>query len=361
MINTILLFVFLTICFSCFGKTKLEKIDRTNNKDTIGKTVSVLHKGITVIYQDKENNLWFGSKGLYKYDGKILILYTVEDGLCSNAIFGIQEDKNGSIYFDTPEGISKFDGKKFTTLGVVNSEFSKNDWKLQSDDLWFRMGWNKNGPLRYDGESLYQLEFPKIDLGEAFHKEYPNASYNPYGIYTMYKDNIGRLWFGTASLGVCLYDGKSISWLYEKQLSKTANGGDFGIRSIIEDENGYFWFCNARYKYKILPNSTEENGSSLINYRREIGIDNSIEIDEKERPYFMSIAEDNNGDLWMLTYNDGVWRNNGKKLIHYPINDGEIEVLLFTIYKDNQGVIWLGSHNAGVYKFNGSDFEKFKP
>jgi hypothetical protein len=48
-----------------------------------------------------------------------------------------------------------------------------------------------------------------------------------------------------------------------------------------------------------------------------------------------------------------------KNYIHYPIKDGETDVLLFTIYKDNKGVLWLGSHNAGVYKFNGHSFEKF--
>ena len=63
----------------------------------------------------------------------------------------------------------------------------------------------------------------------------------------------------------------------------------------------------------------------------------------------------------MVTYKDGVWLNNGEKLIHYPIKDSEKEVLLFSIYKDNQGILWLGTHNAGVYKFNGNTFEKFNP
>ncbi|MBK9023934.1 MAG: hypothetical protein IPL69_08160 [Saprospiraceae bacterium] len=61
----------------------------------------------------------------------------------------------------------------------------------------------------------------------------------------------------------------------------------------------------------------------------------------------------------MATYENGVWKYNGKELIHYPIKDGETNVYLFTIYKDKQGVLWLGTHNAGVYKFNGSSFEKF--
>jgi hypothetical protein len=53
-----------------------------------------------------------------------------------------------------------------------------------------------------------------------------------------------------------------------------------------------------------------------------------------------------------------VYKYNGKELIHYPIKDGETDVLLFTIYKDNKGVLWLGTHNAGVYKFMGKTFER---
>ncbi len=43
----------------------------------------------------------------------------------------------------------------------------------------------------------------------------------------------------------------------------------------------------------------------------------------------------------MVSYNNGVWRNNGKELIQYPIKDGERNIPLFTIYKDNQGDLWI--------------------
>lgn len=360
-LKAILLFGILTTFSFCKGRAKHEHLGQPQHEGTIGKTVSELDEGITVIYQDKRNNFWFVGKGVYQFDGKGLILYTLEDGLCSNAILGIQEDQFGNIYFDTPEGVSKFDGQKFTTLEVIDSNSSRNEWKLGPNDLWFRMGWDKNGPYRYDGKSLYKLEFPKTEQADKFYAEYPNVSYNPYGIYTIYNDSKGRIWFGTSSLGVCRYDGKSISWLYERQLTETSDGGSFGIRSIIEDKDGYFWFCNTRYRYDILPGNSGRNGTDYMNYKKEDGIGYSNGNGEKDFPYFMSITEDNNGDLWMATYDDGVWRNNGKELIHYPIKDGDTDVLLFSIYKDSQGVIWLGTHNAGVYKYNLSSFEKFEP
>lgn len=95
-----------------------------------------------------------------------------------------------------------------------------------------------------------------------------------------------------------------------------------------------------------------------INFKKEDGIGYLDEENKKAIPFFLSMTEDNEGNLWMVTYDNGVWKYNGKELIHYPIKNGETDVLLFTIFKDNEGVLWLGSHNAGIYKFNGKSFEK---
>lgn len=365
-IYLLLLFSILTICSSCAGQNPPENpgTPPAIQEQAPGDTVpEITDKGIMVIFQDKKGNHWFagGEKGAYQYDGKNLILFTTKDGLRSHSILGIQEDKWGNMYFDTSEGISKFDGKKFTTLAVTDSSASGNEWKREPDDLWFRMGWDENGPYRYDGKSLHKLTFPKTDQENEFYAKYPHVSYNPYGLYSIYHDSQGNVWFGTSSLGLCRFDGKSIRWLYEDQLTETPAGGAFGIRSMIEDKAGYFWFCNTRYRYEILPDSSARPETNQLNYRKEKGIGYSRDQKEINFPYFMSIVADDTGDLWMATYSDGVYRNDGQKLIHYPIKDGETDVLLFSIYRDHQGVIWLGTHNAGVYRFKGMAFNKYDP
>ena len=209
---------------------------------------------------------------------------------------------------------------------------------------------------RFDGDYLHFLKFPKSPQEDALYsKESNNHGLKPYGLYTIYKDRKGFMWFGTASLGFCRFDGKTISWHYEEQLQTTPSGGDFGTRAIFEDKDGKFWINNTHFRYSIKPNS-----SSILNFQKDDGISYLDENNKKEFPFFLSITEDNEGNQWMATYDEGVYKYNGKELIHYPIKDGETDVLLFTIFKDNKGILWLGSHNAGVYKFNGSSFEKFE-
>ena len=326
-----------------------------SNSYDIGVTVTQIDKTIWTIYQDKKSNYWFGSKenGVYYYNGHRLKHITTKNGLVSNEIRGIQEDANGNIFFDTEKGVSKFDGHTFKTLQMANPDSPLNNWVLKPDDLWFRMGSTKNGAYRFDGKYLQYLKFPTSPQEFIFYKNNPNTSLKPYGLYTIYKDRKGFMWFGTASLGVCRYDGKNLNWHYEEQLQTTPNGGDFGTRAIFEDKNGKFWINNTRFRYVI-----ETYGNKPITFKKENGIGYLNKTNKMEFPFFLSVTEDNKGNLWLATYEDGVYKYNGKELIHYPIKDGETDVLLFTIYKDNKGVLWLGTHNAGVYKFMGKTFER---
>ena len=147
--------------------------------------------------------------------------------------------------------------------------------------------------------------------------------------------------------GAFRYDGKSFLWIGEKELSILPDDIAPGVRSMIQDKNGYFWLSNFKSKYKIEPNTLE--------YKKIKGV-------EKGKPYyFNSGLSDNNENLWMTTYGGKVWKYDGKTLSDFEIKNGEKDVLLITIYQDNNGVLWLGTDNDGVYKSNGETFEKFEP
>ena len=114
-------------------------------------------------------------------------------------------------------------------------------------------------------------------------------------------------------MGIYIFDGQEISWMYEKHLSETPEGGNFGIRSIVQDKDGYYWICNTKYKYSLLPNNPDSKELKSLNYTREIG------IDAQEHLYFLSMHSNNHKDILMATYQNGVWLNNGKVLTEFFI------------------------------------------
>lgn len=344
-LNSILLLCASTMVSECAALPKL------------GKSVPAFSTNLRTMFQDRSGHYWFGSdgEGVSRYDGKTIVRFTKNDGLAGDQVGGIQEDKKGILYFTTSGGISKFDGKSFTTLKPVVMDAPDKGWRLHPDDLWFTFGPVDGGTSRYDGKTLYCLRFPPRRPEDA--KRTPNPTAGPYAIYTIYKDRHGFLWFGTGNEGLCRYDGKTINWLYEDHLTNTPEGGSFGIRSIIEDRDGKLWVCNTTSRFTVSPKNSAKHG--LIDYKAETGIANMKSRLAEDTLYFQSVVRGKEGDLWMMPWGGGIFRYDGKNVVHYPVKVGDKDALMSQIYRDRRGDLWIASQTGGPFKFNGKSFEKF--
>ena len=137
------------------------------------------------------------------------------------------------------------------------------------------------------------------------------------------------------------------------------SGGSFGIRSIFEDRKGRFWLCNTWHKYTFDFEKTSK--SDRLQYQKSEGIGNAKVFGGDEYIYYSYILEDNNENIWLTTWNKGVFKYDGKEITHYSVKAGAKDVNLISMYKDNQGDLWLGTPENGVYKLNGNTFERFNP
>ena len=372
-----ILFYSLFLFSSCYAQNSVKVSNNVKESQhsfpmSIGDVVTEMNDSIMVVFQDRHNNYWFGSNGagVYRYDGKTILHFSTKDGLCNNRIWKIVEDKSGNLYFPSQQGcVSKFDGQKFSTLPIASREDSK--WALGPDDLWFRNNMESGIVYRYDGTILHGLTLPESKVAEDFISAHPhlairNMNFSRYAVYEIYKDTMGMVWFGTGAMGVCRYDGTFFDWISEEDVTELHDGPSNGVRSILEDKEGKFWFSNTMFRYDIYqhnkhergtPGSQEKNGFSYI---REKGIGSLDGREDSGLNEYLSAVKDNNGDIWIATYSAGVWNYNGKKISHYPIMEGNAIVTVFSISKDNHGGLWLGTHAAGPYKFNGKTFEKFR-
>lgn len=305
-----------------------------------------ISRNIASIFQDQNGNIWLGSndRGLYKLSGKSVVHYSAKHGLTAQQIGEIQADRNGFLFLTTEKGIVRFDGKTFETLKVEDSE---GTWKLGKDDLWFKGEEGRGGVYRYDGNKLQFLKLPKSELHNAYFSGRPNLSFSPYDVYRIFRDRSGNMWFGTGNFGVCWFDGKSLKWLYEKQLTETPEGGSFGIRSVIEDRDGMFWICNTKYRFELL----EQKTGDQLQYRR-------VKSNIPELEYFMSSAEAPDGAIWMVG-GFGAWKYDGENVVKYPVTDEGKDVFVQLVFCDRDGGVWLIAGGAGLYQFNGKGFEKF--
>jgi ligand-binding sensor domain-containing protein len=349
--------VIVSILTACNGQVSAPDLGIAISAKPLTKfdTISELGANIMAIYQDTKGNHWFGSweSGLYKYDGKSIIHFTQQSGLPDNRVEDIQEDRLGNIYINTRKGVCKLNDNGLSRIAIASTD--ENDWQLHSEDMWFKDLEHGDHVYRFDGFYLYRLKLPGMSLGDEYVRKHPTYS-NPYSIYCIYKDSHQHIWFGTALLGACRYNGKSFDWITEPDVTELHNGPANGVRSIAEDAQGSFWF-NSEYRYVMNANAEIISGKPFYLRVKSLGsLDGKADGEIKE---YLSIIRDHQNAMWIATYTNGIFKIVGENIEHYPMTADEKNVTAFCIYQDKQGTIWVGTHENGAFKLEGNSFRQF--
>ncbi len=286
--------------------------------------------------QDKAGNLWFGTTGdgVFKYDGKSFSQFSEKNGLNSNMVYFILEDKDGKIWIGTSEGAYFYDGKTVAELQIAlpsntppNKYHNTHDVftiiQDKSGKLWFA---TIDGVVIYDGKSF--TPFIVNEGAAGFMGSNNNVEY-------ILEDKAGNLWFGgRINEGVFRYDGKSITNLKPD--------GDNWAWPVLQDKNGNIWFSNwsgaYRYDGKLFTSFTKNNGLPSNNVTR--------------------ITEDKNGNLW-FGGDSGICRYDGKSFTHFTTKDGLTHNGIWAILEDKTGNLWVGTRNTGLCRYDGKSFIKF--
>lgn len=363
MLILILTFNYVIIPTSCsrISQASNENIVSTTKDFCYGTKVSEINTTIRSIFNDSKGNYWFGSDGVgvFKYDGKSISLFSEKDGLINNQVKTIQEDKFGNIYFGTGNGISRYNGKNFHTLTIhPKTTGAEIDSNTKPDYLWFDA---PGGLYYYDGNFLNLVSFPKTKTDSHYYSTNSNNP-DPFGVYYVFKDSKNRIWFGTESQGIGYYNGRTFTWFTDLGLDGAA------ARAIYEDNKGLIWLSNNglgifHYNGNKLMNFTEKMGLSNDNYVKAIkyksGIISKQSSKEGTLSSIMHITGDDKKNVWIATYDSGIWHYDGQNIINYTKKDGLSTNSIMNIYNDKHGSLWIGTGEDGVFKFNGKRFEKF--
>lgn len=135
----------------------IEKKSKKISKVAIGNPIRCIH-------EDKDKNLWLGTQegGLLLFDRKTNTFkrLTTDDGLPSNTILRLLEDKEGNLWMSTYNGVCRFDKKRKTFRN-----FSVNDG-LQSNQFSFNAGTElSDGEFLFGGINGFNIFFPEAIKG----------------------------------------------------------------------------------------------------------------------------------------------------------------------------------------------------
>jgi ligand-binding sensor domain-containing protein/uncharacterized membrane-anchored protein YhcB (DUF1043 family) len=191
-----------------------------------GKTITVYDKGIFKSYSiptapdvlfdvwclhmDKDGLLWIGTYvgPVFTFDGTKFEDIRQVSGINTEACFGIQEDKNGRLYFGTLDGLFIYDRKlNGSTTKHIDEVSGLNSALIycmvmdqESHYLW--IGTNQ-GVCRFDIKRFAESE--EIDINVYGKEEgFSGVETNSNGAYL---DPDGSMWFGTVN-GLIRYNPK---------------------------------------------------------------------------------------------------------------------------------------------------------
>jgi ligand-binding sensor domain-containing protein len=317
-----------------------------------------IHCGIL----DKAGNLWFGTtgEGVYKYDGKSFIQYTVKDGLSDNTVNSILEDKAGNIWFSTDNGASRYDGKKFIKISIFqitgpglnpdnpfgNQDQENSVWNILEDKagkFWFG---TTAGMFRYDAQLNGEIgpgkPFSRFSQDDGVIN---NSGAPVVNVESMLEDKSGNVWFGgRTSKGVFRFDGKSITQLKPDS--------EKWFWPVLEDSSGNIWLSNWSGVCRF-------DGKSFVNFSIKNGLCNGN---------ITCIIEDKNHKIWFGSDDGGICRFDarlngevgpGKSFQKFGTAEGLPKDGVWCMVEDKAGNIWVGTRNFGLYRYDGKMFTKF--
>ena len=175
------------------------------------------------------------------------IHYTSDDGLLSNEVYGLLEDRKGFIWMATDKGVCRFDSYQmqgFTLKSGLADAVILSMHQDSEDRIWFL---SYNGRLSYWQADTVHNAHTDERLEEIISESFFNS---------FLEDGAGNLWFGTNYDGVFRIDGtivKRISspdaYFKPKRLDSTYTR--FAQRFLFESEEGKVQYTDGLNQYEL--------------------------------------------------------------------------------------------------------------
>lgn len=289
--------------------------------------------------------------------------YTKKDGLASDTIIDIAVDHTGNIWFSTwGKGVTKYDGSNWiifdTNSGLLSNYVNAIAVDLQNNK-WFGSGYIVDD----SGPGLYCVDAGVSKFDNNIWTVFPNLTGEGWFdmVLDIASDSFGNIWcatphglveynhatwtrYGSDSVSNFVINEDSTIYCkghgfrkYTGSSSTLMTEHTYGSAALCFDHKGNLWMMETYGLYKY--------DGSIYEYF------NNNEIDY----YFNNaIAIDNSDNVWVGTYDSGVYKFDGNNWAHFTTKDGLISNTIKSIAIDTAENIWFGT-NEGVSKFETKD------
>jgi signal transduction histidine kinase/DNA-binding response OmpR family regulator/streptogramin lyase len=310
---------------------------------------------------------------------------STKDGLSNNVVVSIAQDKFGFIWMATRNGLNRFDGQRFITFyhdpndpESISSSRINRIFFDSSDRMW--IGTSK-------GLDLFNPSTYKVEKHYEPFKYDPNLKHS-MGVFEIYEDLYHNIWIGgyahNNSVGILHPHSENIELIkHDSEKKNSINPYATGV--IFQDSDSLYWsgtWCDKvgldtfrvyneavhhiefKGRYKRSGNLSPELVNSIFEdshknlwfasflglYKRDYKTKKfTFYLNEFQGITVQDVCEDNNGNIWIGHYTDGIYIYNPetKTFRNYAYNPLNNRSLIYDvvrcIFKDNAGNLWIGT------------------
>lgn len=274
---------------------------------------------VSDLLEDKAGTLWIGTReGLFSWDGQQLESHGVEAGLPEQVhVVSLYQDRFGHLWAGTGgDGVArKCQGQqRFSRFGL-DGELGRAHINDMLEDhegsLWLASG----------GEGLFQML-----RGDA-RPVGPAQGLPSYPVLPITQDRAGDMWLGTFGGGLVRLDEEGIEVFDEDNSALSGNR----ILSLAPDPQSGIWVGGRVGLDRVVDGAVEEA------FEREFSTVSAI------------LAEDE--QVWIGAV-DQLYRARAGQVAAVPVADGAMTGHVLMIRRDAAGVLWVSTDSDGLYRLD---------
>lgn len=255
---------------------------------------------------------------------------TQNQGLSSNSVLSILQDKKGFLWVGTEFGLNRYDGHSFRIYQPpsIPSNVVTSICEDKNENLW--IGTADSGLLKYIPEEDKFISVKIDNLKKT------DGSF----LYILYltEDKEANLWIATPDVLVKFDTKTNLAFSYFE--------GNYVPYLCLDRENNFWVITSPKEKF-ILVNFDPKTGETL----------KTIPIEGLLKAEYSSLAYQPNGNLYVATPNGLYIIDTTSKeiLSHYPDLTDDFDKSLgyaTCLYFFNDNTLWIGTYNGGVAELN---------
>jgi signal transduction histidine kinase/ligand-binding sensor domain-containing protein/DNA-binding response OmpR family regulator len=309
-------------------------------------------------YEDALGNLWLGtySNGVYVFNtenGSVDHYTQKNSGLRANRILSVCEDASGRLLIGTMGGgVNVFDSvpKTFKPTMEGNNQPENQIYALCSDKAGnCWLGTDGAGIRRYDANGK---KLPDLDQVSNI------CDLTKAKIHQIFEDKQENIWIVLYQRGILFIPslGKTFKNYGYNPFDTSHSIGTNCIISILEDSEGDVWLgSDGDGLFRI-----NKQNQSISRFTHETN--SSIPGD-----VITALFEDRDKNIWIGTYVNGMFRYNretGKFDSYYTSNNSSNGLsynYVSSFIQDAEGILWIGMNGGGLNRFdiNKKEFKQY--